>query len=116
FRVFDQALDRRRVDLKLVLRVATLEGQGGQVQEGLAIPIRVTGSFDDPQYQLEINPATIQSLIENPEGALDALRGLSGEGGVPSLDQLLPNAGGEDGGGGSPQQLLEGLGRGLLGN
>ncbi|MEM8588507.1 MAG: AsmA family protein [Pseudomonadota bacterium] len=96
--------------------VATLEGQGGQIQDGLAIPIRVTGSFDNPQYRLEINPATIESLIENPQGAIDALRGLSGEGGVPSLDQLLPGAGGEDGGGGSPQQLLEGLGRGLLGN
>lgn len=96
--------------------VATLEGQGGQVQDGLAIPIRVTGSFDNPQYRLEINPATIESLIENPQGAIDALRGLSGEGGVPSLDQLLPGADGQDGGGGSPQQLLEGLGRGLLGN
>jgi len=96
--------------------VATLEGQGGQVQDGLAIPIRVTGSFDNPQYRLEINPATIESLIENPQGAIDALRGLSGEGGVPSLEQLLPGAGGQDGGGGSPQQLLEGLGRGLLGN
>ncbi len=96
--------------------VATLEGQGGQVQDGLAIPIRVTGSFDNPQYRLEINPSTIESLIENPQGAIDALRGLSGEGGVPSLEQLLPGAGGQDGGGGSPQQLLEGLGRGLLGN
>jgi AsmA protein len=95
--------------------VATLEGQGGQVQDGLAVPIRVTGPFDDPQYRLEINPTMIESFIENPEGALDALRGLSGEGGsLPNLDQLLPGSDGE--GGGGTQDLLEGLGRGLLGN
>ncbi|MEM7442141.1 MAG: AsmA family protein [Pseudomonadota bacterium] len=94
--------------------VATLEGQGGQVQDGLAIPIRVTGPFDDPQYRLEINPATIQGFIENPQGAIDAIRGLAGEGGeLPSLENLLPGA---DGQGGDAQNLLEGLGRGLLGN
>ncbi len=53
--------------------VGTLKGQGGSMlRKGLTIPLRITGSFDDPKVRPEINART---LIDNAPALLNKGQG-----------------------------------------
>jgi AsmA protein len=93
-----------RVDPKIV---ASLDGQGSSGDlEGFAVPVRIEGSWDRPQFYPEID-----GILQNPQAAFDQLKKLGGglfggSGGGQS------NAG--TGGGKSPEeQLLEDAAKGL---
>src|SRR3546814_16685353 len=67
----------RTVDFRLVPRlVASLEGQGGQADlGGIAVPIVVTGTYDDLSFTPDLAGA-IENIIRDPAAVaqqLDAL-------------------------------------------
>ena len=53
-------LPRQRIDYRLTTTlVESLEGQGGEEAadlKGLPIPIKITGSFEKPQFSLDLKP------------------------------------------------------------
>ena len=60
-----------RVDPKVV---ATFDGKKSKSKEGLSVPIRIEGSWDQPKIYPEI-----EGILEDPKKALEQLRGLGGD-------------------------------------
>lgn len=86
-----------RVDPRLV---TTLQGQGGRRDiQGFAVPIMISGSWDNPRIYPEID-----GILENPQLALQQLRQMGG--GI--FDTLL------QGGGNLEQGLQQGI-QGIIG-
>jgi len=99
----------RTLDYLIVAKaVASLEGQGGSTEEeGVPVPLKITGSWDNPSIQPDME-AMAQGLLENPEALGDQIQQLQeglgeGDGGVGGLLQGLTGSGdsGSDSGGAS---------------
>jgi AsmA protein len=92
--------------------VATTEGQGGENSlAGLPIPIKVTGSWDNPSYNVDwasvfkqaaLDPERLKSMSPDLQ---DAAKGF----GVPLAIPGLPGTGGEEGGVGGVLKTLPGV-------
>lgn len=74
--------------------VASLEGQGGTDSSGIEVPVRITGSFDDPKLTPDL-----AGVLSDPGAALDTVQKLAkkakGSGKIgAALDKLTkdPNA------------------------
>lgn len=73
---------------------ATLEGQGGAVtQSGLTVPIRITGSFDNPSYSIDMRPEDALGFLGSPEQAVERVRGALEGGAEGVIGDLLQGAG-----------------------
>ncbi|WP_293960746.1 AsmA family protein [Sneathiella sp.] len=64
-----------RIEPKLV---ATTEGQGGSEASGVAVPIIVSGSWDNLKFAPDL--AGVLKNVSNPEGAKQLLEGVKGSG------------------------------------
>lgn len=53
--------------------VQTAQGQGGKEKEGLAVPVMVTGSLDNPRYTPDLQ-STITEAIKDPEKVKAAVK------------------------------------------
>jgi AsmA protein len=99
----------RTVDYRVTATlVGSLEGQGGREGiNGLPIPIRVTGGWDSPSYNVDWksvfaeaakDPARLKSMPKDLQEAAKGfgiqLPGLPGGGKLPDLRNVLPGAGG----------------------
>ena len=95
----------RTLDYLLVAKaVASLEGQGGESDaDGVPIPLQITGSWDNPSIQPDME-AMARGLLENPEAIGDQLEQLqeglggTGEGGAEGLLDGLTGSGGNESG------------------
>ncbi|NIA69170.1 AsmA family protein [Pelagibius litoralis] len=85
--------------------VSSLEGQGGQSDlSGIAVPIKVTGPWNDISYKPDLEGA-LKDQIKDPGALLEKVP----EGGAKDLlDKLAPKSEGE-GGSTSPLDLKKGL-------
>lgn len=86
-------LPQRSMNYRVEPKVAaTTQGQGGRTDAaGVAIPVVISGSWDNLSYKPDLS-----GLLNNPQGAVDSLRGiLGGQGGGSS--------GGSGGGSGGSQ-------------
>ena len=97
----------RTLDYLVVAKaVASLEGQGGETdQDGVPVPLKITGSWDNPSVQPDME-AMARGLLENPDAIGDQLEQLqeglgSGEDGSGGVGDLLEGVtgGGEEGSG-----------------
>lgn len=91
-----------RIEPKLV---ATTEGQGGGQAAGVAVPILVTGSWDNLSYAPDL-----AGLLKNPEGVKKLIEGAKGSG--DGVKDVLKGVTEKESGGG--KNLLDAAG-GLLG-
>lgn len=111
------ALPTRQIDYTVRPKlVNSLSGQGGETAaSGLEIPVRITGSFDNPQYRPDL-----AGVLKDPSQAIDAVKGVAerfkGKKAGEILDGIL-GGGGDSGGSGSNGQKIDGkeLLRGLFG-
>ncbi len=88
-----------RVDPKIV---ASLDGQGSSGDlEGFAVPIRIEGSWDRPQFYPEI-----EGILQDPQKAFDQLKKLGG--GLFGGSGGKPSGSGDSGGKSIEDQLKEG--------
>ncbi|MEH6545088.1 MAG: AsmA family protein [Sneathiella sp.] len=78
-----------RIEPKLV---ATAEGQGGAEKSGLAIPINVSGSWDNLKFAPDL--AGVLKNVTSPEGVKDLIDGAKGSG--DGLKDALKGAKGGD--------------------
>jgi len=91
--------------------VASLEGQGGDDDDGFGIPINVRGTWANPSIAPDME-AIAKDALANPENIADTIEALGGEGlldGIPGdvdAGGLLDGITGDGDGGG----LLDGLG------
>ena len=94
--------------------VASLEGQGGAAGlGGLSFPVIVSGPWTNLGFQPDLGGG-IEGLLENPEGALEAIEGL-GEGGVEGVIDSLTGGGDGDGDGGGVEGAIGGVLDNVLG-
>jgi AsmA protein len=95
----------RTLDYLLTAKaIASLEGQGGETdQTGVPVPLKITGSWDNPSIQPDME-AMARDLLADPEAVGDQIEqlqeGLSGDGeGAGGLLEGLTGSGGESGDG-----------------
>ncbi|MEO3433989.1 AsmA family protein [Inquilinus sp. CAU 1745] len=95
----------RTVDFRLEPKlVATIEGQGGEFEEGgLMVPIIVSGPFSDISYRPDLAGA-VESIISDPEAVEQQLESLSEQ-----TEQL------REGLGDDPEATIRGVLQGLTG-
>jgi AsmA protein len=92
----------RTIDYLVVARaVASLEGQGGETDDtGVPIPLKITGSWNDPKVQPDME-AMAKGLLENPDALGEQIQQLEegltggGEGGAGGLLEGLTGSGGD---------------------
>ena len=90
-------LPKRTVDYLVTPKaVASIEGQGGGDDEGVAVPVKISGSWDNLKYTPDLT-AVISDIAKDPGKALEGLTG-----------------GGSSEGGGDPAKDLEEKGKKLL--
>lgn len=88
-------LPQRQVNYRVTPElVNSLEGQGGKDKSGLAIPVIVEGSLDNPSFRPDLASAA-QDALKNPEklketigGAKEQLKQLKNNGGKEQVDQI----------------------------
>ncbi|MCI4662380.1 MAG: AsmA family protein [Neomegalonema sp.] len=69
-------LGEQLVDYRLTPKfVGTLQGQGGGNASGLAVPLDIKGPWASPSFGPDLSGA-VKGIIENPQGALDAVKGI----------------------------------------
>ena len=94
----------RTLDYLLTAKaIASLEGQGGETDgEGVPVPLKITGSWDNPSIQPDLE-AMATGLLADPDALGDQIQQLQeglGEGdGAGSLLEGLTGSGGESDGG-----------------
>ncbi len=108
----------RTVDYRLTPKVvATTEGQGGQSDvSGLAVPVAITGPWDNLAFAPDLSGA-VDQLVNDPSKALEALEKVipstegSGEGSNPldALKKIVPGSENSDGGSDNPLGELKKL-------
>ena len=75
--------------------VGTLEGQGGNTAaKGLTIPVRISGSWDDPSYQPDME-AILKEQIGDPGKLVDGVKGAA-EGQAGSVKDAVKDIGKSD--------------------
>ncbi|MDP6709629.1 MAG: AsmA-like C-terminal region-containing protein, partial [Alphaproteobacteria bacterium] len=98
----------RQVDYKVEAKlVASIKGQGGKDSlAGLPIPIRITGSWDQPKYTVDWN-SVFQEMARDPE----RLKNLPGDlkKTVEGLGIPLPLPGLDKGAATKPAEVLKGV-------
>jgi AsmA protein len=104
-------LPQRSINYRVEPKIAaTAEGQGGRRDaRGVEIPVVISGSWDNLSYKPDLS-----GLLENPQGAVDSLRGiLGGQGGSSGSGGSSGGSGTGSGGGqpapSSPADQLRGL-------
>ena len=83
-------MPKRTVDYRLIPKVvASTEGQGGDsAAAGLAVPVRITGPWDNLAFTPDLSGA-VDELIKDPSKALEGLKGaVPGTDGGSPLDAL----------------------------
>ncbi len=105
-------IGRRQLDMILRPKlVATLAGQGGQADlSGLEVPVRITGSWDNPNVQLDLagivlNEKAVQGAADTVRKLTDQFKGKN----AGDIVRGLLNGDKEDGEGNSAGQLLKNL-------
>ncbi len=106
----------RTLDYLIVAKaVASLEGQGGETdQSGVPVPLKITGSWDNPSVQPDME-AMARGLLEDPDAIGDQLQQLQeglggGEDGSGGVGDLLEGVtGGGEEGSGDATETLKGL-------
>ncbi|MDF1721709.1 MAG: AsmA family protein [Minwuia sp.] len=90
------SLPPRQIDYRVLPKlVASLAGQGSKSAGGLGVPIKITGSFDDPSIQPDLE-GVVRGVLEAPgdavkgviDGAGGAVKGVT-EGGAGAVKGLL---------------------------
>jgi len=91
-------LPKRTVDYRVTPKVvASAKGQGGIDQlAGLAVPVLITGPWDDLSYQPDL-AGVVDELIKDPESVLDTIK------------NLIPGLGGSSDGSSSSDNPLDSL-------
>lgn len=79
-------LPHRTLNYRIAPKLAaTLEGQGGAADtKGLEVPLIIEGPWAAPKFRPDL-----QSMLQNPQGTIEQLKGLKGEGGKELLKGLL---------------------------
>ncbi|HRN89373.1 AsmA family protein [Hyphomicrobium sp.] len=87
-------LPQREVDYTLKPRlVASLSGQGGSADlSGLEIPVRVTGSWEDPKFAPDLS-----GLVRDPDQAVGAIRELGKQFKGKNANEIVDGLLGSDG-------------------
>lgn len=99
-------LPQRSMNYRVEPKVAaTAQGQGGRADAaGIAIPVVISGSWDNLSYKPDL-----AGLLNNPQGAVDSLRGILGGQGGGSGGTSGSGSGGSQPAPAKPADQLRGL-------